>query len=63
MESKEKIYFFENSEIGKEYNTSTYYRCVGISKFIERVEKENKIVAFIVSGNKIGFVLDKKDGK
>lgn len=62
---QEKVYFFANSEEGKEYKTTTWYRCMGITQFIRDIEKENKIVGLIIPNgeddrNNIGFILDIK---
>lgn len=59
-ERKEKVFYFENAEIGKEYKTTTWYRCVGGQNFVELVEKENEIVGVIFSDNNIGFILEPK---
>jgi len=59
--SKERILWLADSDIGKAYETSTYYRCVKIGEFIETVEAKHKIVAVTFEGNNIGFILDNKD--
>lgn len=59
-ENTDKVYFFADSEEGKQYETTTWYRCVGLHEFLEKVEKEHKIVGMVASGNNIGFILDKK---
>jgi hypothetical protein len=56
----EKVYFLADSEEEKKYEITTWFRCVGIEKFLEKVEEENKIVGIIVSDNNIGFILDTK---
>lgn len=58
---KEKVYWLADSQEDKPYEESTWYRCVGIQDFLEKVEKEHKIVAVVASGNNIGFILDKND--
>ena len=60
---KNKVYWLINSEEDKPYNESTFYRCVGIEKFIKLVEKKDKIVGLTFEDNIIGFVLDKKFDK
>lgn len=60
VDSKERVYWFVDSEEDKPYGTSTYYRCVGLAAFLDRVEKDHKIVALTVEGNNIGFILDDK---
>jgi hypothetical protein len=60
MEKEDKVYWLADSEVEKPYPTSTWYRSAGIEAFVERVEKEHKIVGIVFSGNNIGFVLDKK---
>jgi hypothetical protein len=56
----EKIYWLANSEQDKKYDTTTWYRCVGIEKFLAKVEEKAEIVAFIMDDNNIGFVLSPK---
>jgi hypothetical protein len=61
---KDKVYWFMDSEANKKYPITTWYRCMGITQFIRKVEKENKIVGLIIPDgeddrNNIGFILDK----
>jgi hypothetical protein len=61
----EKIYWFADSNIDREYSRTTWYRCMGITQFIRDVEKTNKIVALIIPDgeddrNNIGFILENK---
>lgn len=56
-----KTYWFANSEEDKPYNKLTCYRCLKLEEFLEKVEKENKIVGMNVEGNNICFILDDKD--
>ena len=58
MEKEDKVYWLANSDEGKQYSRSTWYRCVGLQDFLEKVEKEDKIVAIVVNDNNIGFILD-----
>lgn len=60
MEKPEIVKFLEDAEIGKEYKTTTWYRSVGIQDFVEKVEKDNKIVGVIFSDNNIGFIIDEQ---
>jgi len=60
-EKPEKVYWLADSDIGKKYTKTTWYRSVGIQKFLETVEKDHKIVAILAEGNNIGFVIDKND--
>lgn len=59
--SSDKVYWLVGSEEDKPYETSTWYRSVGIQEFVEKVEKENTIVGIVFSGNNIGFVLHPTD--
>lgn len=59
-EKPEIVIFTENSEIGKEYKTTTWYRCVKIQEFVEKVQEKHKIVGVIFDGNNIGFIIDEK---
>jgi hypothetical protein len=54
------IFWFNNAEVGKGYEESTYYRCPGIEEFIEKVQEKKKIVGLEIEGNNIGFILDNK---
>lgn len=56
----DKVYWLANSKTDVAYDTTTWYRSVGIQEFVERVEKDCKIVGVIFSGNDIGFVLDEQ---
>lgn len=56
--SSDKVYWLADSEENKPYPTATWYRSVGVQEFVEKVEKEHRIVGVIFSGNNIGFVLD-----
>lgn len=56
-----KVYWLVGSEENKPYDVTTWYRSVGIEKFVKKVEEENKIVGVIFSDNNIGFILDKND--
>ena len=58
MEKPEIVKFLEDAEIGKEYKTTTWFRCMNIQDFVEKVEKDNKIVGVIFSGNNLGFIID-----
>lgn len=58
---EERVYWFTDSEENKRYSQTTWYRCPKIEEFINLVEKKNKIVAFVVHGNNIGFILDEKE--
>jgi len=62
---KEKVYWFIGSEAEKEYKTVTWYRCPGIRKFVDLIEKKkNKIAALVVGeDNNIGFILDTEKRK
>jgi hypothetical protein len=55
---KEKVYWLVDSDENKPYKITTWYRCVKGQEFVEKVEKENKIVGIIFSDNNIGFILD-----
>ena len=57
----DKTFWFVNSEENKKYETSTWYRCIGLQRFIQKVEKENEIVALTVDGNNIGFILNQQE--
>ena len=57
---EDKVYWLESSSEDKVYDTTTWYRCVGIEEFVERVEEKKRIVAIIVSDNNVGFILDHK---
>ncbi len=61
MKNSEKVYWLADSDIGKAYKTTTWYRCVGGEDFLKKVEEKYKIVAIIFEGNNVGFVLDDKD--
>lgn len=58
--SKDKVYWLVDSKEDFPYETSTWYRSVGIEKFVKKVEENRKIVGVIFSDNNIGFVLDEK---
>uniref|UniRef100_A0A6M3K211 Uncharacterized protein n=1 Tax=viral metagenome TaxID=1070528 RepID=A0A6M3K211_9ZZZZ len=48
-----------DSEADRPYKTATWYRCMGIQKFVEEVEGQiGTIVAIVFSDNNIGFVID-----
>ena len=59
-EKQDKVYWLVGSKEAKPYDTTTWYRCHKLQEFLELVEKKDKIVAIIASGNNIGFILDKK---
>ena len=56
---KEKVHWLIASESNKPYGITTWYRAVGIEKFIDLIEEKNKIVGIIFKDNNIGFILDK----
>ena len=60
MSEQDKVYWLADSEEDKKYETTTWYRNVGIENFVNKVEKENKIVGIVFNDNLIGFILDKK---
>jgi len=63
MSNEEKsdiILYTIDSEENKPYTTTTWYRCVHVQEFVEKVQKENKIVGVVFSGNNLGFILDEK---
>jgi len=55
-----KVYWLVGSEEEKIYDTSTWYRCLGIEKFIKEVEKDHKIIGVMFEGNNLGFVIERK---
>jgi hypothetical protein len=57
MEKEEKVYWLVNSKEDKPYQTTTWYRSVGIEDFVKKVEKNNEIVGVVFSDNNIGFIL------
>ena len=59
-ERKEIAYLFYSAEEGKPYNITTWYRCVGVQNFVERVLEKKNIVGIIFSDNNLGFILDDK---
>ena len=60
---KERVYWLIGSKKDKPYKTSTWYRCVGLQKFLDKVEEENEVVAIVSDGNNIGFILDNNKNK
>jgi len=60
MSNEEKVYWFTNSDENKPYAIQTWYRCMGIENFLNKVKEKNEIVGMIASGNNIGFVLEKE---
>lgn len=60
-ERKEIVKWLVNSQENVVYDEATFYRCVGIQDFIEKVEKENEIVGVTFSGNNLGFILSPKN--
>jgi hypothetical protein len=56
----EKVYWLVGSEENKKYETTTWFRCVGLEKFLDRVEEKNTIVAIIAEDNNIGFIVEDK---
>lgn len=62
-ENKQKVYWLADSEENKQYEVTTWYRCMGGQKFVELVEKKAKIVAIIFSDNNIGFILDEESNQ
>lgn len=59
----EKYYMFEGVDKTKAYDTVAYYRCIKIEDFVNKVEKDNKIVGITFSDNNLGFIIDKKEEK
>lgn len=60
MSEEEKVYWLRNSVEGKPYGKTTWYRCPGLQKFLDKVEEQNVIVGIVASGNNIGFILEDK---
>jgi hypothetical protein len=60
-EKKEIVKWLADSKEDKPYPITTWYRCVKIQEFVEKVEKEHKIVGVVFSGNNLGFILDKNE--
>lgn len=60
-EKEDIVKFLENAEIGKEYKTTTWFRCMHIQEFVEQVEKSHEIVGVIFSDNNLGFIIDEKE--
>lgn len=56
-EDKEKIYWLVGSDYDVYYNKAIYFRCMGLGKFIDSIEKGSTIKAITVDGNNIGFIL------
>lgn len=64
MENSDRVHWLANSEENIPYKSTTWYRCVGIEKFVNLVEEQgDKIVGIIFSENNLGFVLDNKGKK
>lgn len=57
----ERVFFTIEADPDKEYNSTAWYRCVGVHDFIDKVEDTNKIVGVVISGNNIGFILSPKN--
>ena len=58
--NKQKVYWLENSEENKEYETTTWYRCMKGEDFVKKVEEKYNVVGITFEGNNIGFILDDK---
>lgn len=58
---EDRVMWLVGSEENKPYQTTTWLRCTRVQDFVERVEKENKIVGVVFSDNNLGFILDEKE--
>ncbi len=60
-DESERVYWLASSEENIPYDSTTWYRCIGIEKFVKSVEeKMGEIVGVIFSDNNLGFIVDIK---
>lgn len=58
---EQKVFWSDESKPDKKYTTTTWYRCVGIGPFIQRVlEKHNIVGVTFEDDNIFGFILEEK---
>lgn len=58
--SDQKVHWLIDSKEDHEYETTTWFRCMGIEDFVNKIKKNGqwKIVGIIFEGNNIGFILE-----
>lgn len=54
------VHWTIESEEDKPYPMATYFRCMHIEEFINKVQEKHAIVGFTFEGNNIGFILGDK---
>ena len=60
MAEDDRVLWLESDVENKHYDRTTWYRCVGVQKFVKKVEETKTIVAVVFSGNNLGFIIEEK---